>query len=442
MYGVRVLVFALAAVAAWGQFRIPPEQAKRLDLALGEALSKRTLPCDAEATRPFLDFAFRFEIGYLVHCPLKDFGGMETPIATYMRVQTASGEPAWFSQWYRIPGLPNDLRSRLNLQRDHNDVEFSGVIAAGEGDYSIDLVVVDKQHRLFHRNWKTKVYPRGVETRAPARMQPNTVTALSFPSWERTTSDRNLSRLTVLVDAAPIHFDSTRLRAWDRAFLIEALSSVLTLLPSNSVHVVAFNLDQRREFFNTDDFGPEEAKHFSAALEDLELGKISYRVLQQSRTAAGMMLELLAREAEAKQRADGVILLGPANRLNDKVPSEWVADRRPGGPPIFYLKYSPITPSRFRLPLSSLMGMREDLSTDLANLEIGNNGEFPDVIQHVAALHDGVTINLHSPAELADALRKIDHRLHAGVQSSAATSSNGQQTRARGYPNNWNSARN
>lgn len=419
MYGVRVLVFALGAVAASAQFRVPPEQSKRLDVALDEALTKQTLACDAEGTRPFLDFAFRFEIGYLVHCPLKDFGGVETPIAAYMRVQTGDSAPAWFSEWYRVPGLPNDLRTRFNLQRDRNDIEFSGVIAAGEGEYSVDLVVVDKQHRLFHATWKTKVYARGGEAKAPVSMQPNTVEALSFPAWTHNVSDKNLNRLTVLIDAAPIHTGSTRLRAWDRAFLVEALSSVLKLLPSNAVRLVAFNLDQRCEVFRTDDFNPVATRHFSDALDDLELGKVSYQVLQQSQTAGGMILDLLRREAAPERPADAVIVLGPANRLTDKIPQEWVSDWRPGGPPIFYLKYSPITPSRLRLPLSSLMGMREDMSTDLARLEIGNSGEFPDIIQHAAALHDGITINLHSPADLADALKKIERRLRPGVQPTA-----------------------
>src|SRR5579875_1296350 len=172
MHGARVLVLALVAVTASAQFRIPPEQSRRLDLSLEEALAKQTLPCDAEGTHPFLDFAFRFEIGYLVHCPLREFGGVETPIAAYLRVVPATGAPAWFGEWYRVPGLPNDLRTRFNLQRDRNDIEFSGVIAAGPGEYSLDLVVVDKQHRLFHRNWKTKVYVRGPATKAPLSIDP------------------------------------------------------------------------------------------------------------------------------------------------------------------------------------------------------------------------------------------------------------------------------
>jgi hypothetical protein len=303
--------------------------------------------------------------------------------------------------------------------RDRNDIEFSGLIAAGEGEYSVDLVVVDRKHRLFHRSWKTKVYAHGSETRAPVSIQPNTVAALTLPDWQRTASDRNLERLTVLVDAAPIHANSTRLRAWDRAFLLQALSSVLTLLPSNSVRVIAFNLDQQREVFRTDDFNPGETHSFSDALDELKLGEVPYQVLQQSQGACNMLLDLLRREIKAERPSGAIILLGPTNRLTGKIPPELVSEHGPGAPPIFYLKYSPIAPSRFHLPLASIRGMREDAGNDLANLEIGSNGEFPDIIQHAAALHDGVTMNLHSPADLADALKKIDHRLRPGIPSSA-----------------------
>lgn len=418
MFGQRVFLFASVAISAFGQARIAPEHSRRLEVTLQESIAKQTLPCDAEASRPFLDFAFRFEIGYVVHCPLKEFGGVETSIAAHMRVQAGDAPPVWFSEWYHVPGMPDDLRSRINLQHDHNDIEFSGVIAVGEGEYSVDLVVADRQHRLFHRDWKTKAFSRGADLRAPLSMQPNTIAALDIPNWSRTASERNLGRLTILVDAAPIRAGSTRLRAWDQAFLTEALSSVLTLLPSNSARVVAFNLDQQRQVFEADEFNPQETHRLSDSLRELELSKVSYEVLQQTHGAGNMLLDLLKRERQSERAADAIILLGPANRLSDKIPSESV-DRHPQGPPVFYLKYSPTTPARLRLPFSSLMGMHEDPSTDLANLELGNGGEFPDIIQHAAAIHDGLTINLHSPADLADALRRIEHRLRPGAQPSA-----------------------
>jgi hypothetical protein len=414
MCGKRAVVIALLAVPLFGQALVPAGQSRRMEVVLGEALQKQTLPCDAEQTKPFLDFAFRFEVGYVVRCPLKEFGGIETSLAAYTRVQNARNtNPLWFSEWYRVPGIPDDMRSRFNLQRDHNDVEFRGTVAVGEGEYSLDLVVADRQHRLFHRNWKAKVFARGAELRAPVSLPPNTVTAVECPDWRHTESAHNFRRLTVLVDAAPVNSGSTRLRPWDRTFLTEALSSVLTQLPSNSVRVVAFNLDQEQELFEADEFDAGETHRFSQSLEKLELGKISYDVLREAHGACNMLLDLLKRERAAKNAGDAIILLGPTNRLNDRIPPELMQDHRVGGPPVFYLKYSPISPVRFRLPFTG-MGMREDLSSDLMNVETSDNGEFPDIVQHAAALHDGVTINMHSPIDLADALKAIEHRLHPG----------------------------
>jgi hypothetical protein len=412
MYWARVVVFGLSAISASGQIRIEPEQSRRLDIALTEAREKHSLPCEAGPSHPFLDFAFRFEVGYLVRCPLKVFGGVETPIAAYARVQAGDAAPVWFSEWYRVPGIPEDVRSHVNLARDHSDIEFSGVFAAGEGEYSVDLVVVDREHRFYHKNWKTKVYARGAETRTPISLQPNTVAALGPPHWQQNASERNLSRLTVLIDAVPVHPDSTGLRAWDRAFLIEALSSVLTELPSNSIRVAAFNLDQRQRVFEADQFDFEQARRFSRALERLELGKVSYHVLQHSQAACEMLLDLLARERETQPTADAIILLGPTNRLTDKIPSEWALQRHAAGPPLFYLKYSPNVPIRIRSPFAGMMGVHPDVSADWSTLEVGNNnGEFPDIVQHAAELHGGTTINVHSPTDLADALKRIQQKL-------------------------------
>ncbi len=417
MLGKSVLLSALLSVCGFAQSYIAPEHSRRLDVALQEAFTKHNLPCDVDGSRPFLDFAFRYEIGYTVRCPLRDFGGVETTIAAYLRVQPENNAPAWFSEWYRIPGIPDDLRSRINLLRDHNDVEFSGSVAAGEGDYTMDLVVVDRQHRLFHKNWKTRVYGRGGDARAPISMQPNTVSAVSISDWTHGGKEHRLGRLTVLVDAVPINTASNRLRAWDRAFFTEALSSVLKQLPSDSVRVIAFNLDQEREVFRSDDFIPCEAQRFADSLDQLELGKISYDVLQHSQGASSMLVTLLAREVHNRPTADAVVLLGPVNRLNSRIAPEFAtAVRGSDGPPLFYVKYSPLSPTRFRLPLASMMGMREDLSGDLASMQVGgNNGDFPDIVQRATELREGLTLNVHSPADLADALKKIDRHLHASA---------------------------
>ncbi|MBV8898467.1 MAG: hypothetical protein JO051_18265 [Acidobacteriaceae bacterium] len=419
MHGGRALFLALMSVSASGQFRVAPEQSARLDFALTESLGRQTLACNAESTRPFLDFAFRFEIGYQVHCPLKEFGGVESTIAAYTRVQPVDGGTAsWFIESYRVPGIPDEVRSRINLLREHSDIQFGGVIASGEGEYAVDLVLVDRRHRLFHTNWRTKVAAHGAEMKAPLSMHANTVAALGPPDWPRTVSGRNLGRVTVMVDAAPIHAGSTRLRSWDGAFLVEALSSVLTLLPSNSVRVVAFNLDQQQEVFQADDFSVRETQRLTDALDQLELSKISYQALEQAQESCRLLMDLLEREIHREKPTDAIILLGPANRLSDRIPAEFVADRGAGAPPIFYLKYSPLVPpARFRMPLAALMSTRDDPTGDPTILEAGNHGEFPDVIQYAAAVHDGVTMNLHSPADLAEALRKIDRKLHPVVAS-------------------------
>jgi hypothetical protein len=133
-----------------------------------------------------------------------------------------------------------------------------------------------------------------------------------------------------------------------------------------------------------------------------------------------MLLEMFTRERAATPAADAIVILGPANRLTDKVPAELAADRRVPGPPIFYLKYAANSQARLPLPFSEMHGAH-DFMAQLQELGSGATpGDFPDIVQHAAALNGGITFTVHSPAELADALHRIQHRLHPAPTSPAA----------------------
>ena len=53
--------------------------------------------------RPFLDFAFRFEVGYIVNCPINQFGGKPGSIASYLRILPAGGAPVILADSYEFP---------------------------------------------------------------------------------------------------------------------------------------------------------------------------------------------------------------------------------------------------------------------------------------------------------------------------------------------------
>ncbi len=53
----------------------------RIDGPTLEKGAKRgQLTCYVDTKKPFVDFAFRFEAGYVVHCPLREFQGQASKL--------------------------------------------------------------------------------------------------------------------------------------------------------------------------------------------------------------------------------------------------------------------------------------------------------------------------------------------------------------------------
>jgi len=199
-----------------------------------------------------------------------------------------------------------------------------------------------------------------------------------------------LDRLTVLLDAAPVNPYSQKLRAWDRSFLLSALSTVMSRINCRSVRLIAFNMDQQKEFFRKEKFDQPGFSELAHAMRNLELGMVSFQVLQEKHGHAGLLSRLANLEMTDSAPSDAVIWLGPHTRFLDKPPQELLPARGGKGPQFFYLEYMPVW----------LMGR-----------------EFPDVLEYVTKALNGTNFKIHSPAELAQAVQKIALQVkHDGKQ--------------------------
>jgi hypothetical protein len=277
---IRALVgmfgLALAAVA---QVLLPPQEAGAVSRFM-DLQQKETLACQVETARPALDFAFRFEIRYVVRCPLKEFQGEAARLTAILRVQSSQGPTAIFVAPYEIPAAPVQLKSWLDLRRLRNQFEFSGAIVAGAGEYPIELVLTDGHERYFRHMWRVRAESRHDEADLTPTLKPGVVMGMRQPFWERNaTNETSPYRLTVLLDAAPVNPAGTKLRAWDRSFLLNSLYSLLRHIPAAQVRLIAFNLDQQRELFRQEELDRFTFVKLAQALGDLELGTVSKRVL-------------------------------------------------------------------------------------------------------------------------------------------------------------------
>ena len=381
------LLLLLFVTGAEGQSLLSPSASRATNRVLDEGVLGDRLACRIEPKGPFLDFGFRFESGYLVHCPVKIFGGEASEIYDLIRVTPDGGQPVILGQRSAIPAIPPEIKARVDIGKVKSEIEYSGVFAAGEGRYSVEVVVGDSKDRFIEKRWHIDVQRHHEERSAEVALPPDTVAPMSPHPWDGTFSpSRTNLRVTILLDAAPINPYALKLRAWDRAFLLDSLSSVLTKIHCNSVRLVAFNLDQQRELFRDDRFDKQGWMKLARDLRDLELGTVSFNILQNRQGWSDLLLQILNAEMTSPEPSDAVILLGPATRVSARIPSNMLPVRKASKPEFFYVDYYPYW----------LRGT-----------------EFPDTLARLTHDLGGSLLKIHSPGELAQAIKEIQTRLEA-----------------------------
>jgi len=377
-------IAALASSLANGQTRVDLKDRAQFD-SVFEQISGDPLKCEVHTVEPSVDFAFRFELRYTVECEIKQFGGVPGDLRAFLRVRPEAGEETVLGDAFAFPGAPEGFMVS-DLSHVHARLEFSGVLAAGYGQYHMELLVVDNRHRVFRHHWKAKAFPHGRENELNFSMQPNTLAPLrSAPIPLR--SGNNGGPLTVLINAAPLNPWSRKLRAWDRAFLLDSLSSLLRQLSYSSVRVVAFNLEQQQEIFRQDNFKEPDMRRLAQSLHNLELGSIAYNKLVHKFGWAELLLGLLKEETESGLRSNAVVFLGPSLRLEDKIPPELLANQKPT-PPLFCVTYYP---------------------------EIGV--ELSDSVHHLTTALKGKVFRIHSPSDLAQNLEKLQREIEGDASA-------------------------
>jgi len=373
---------------AHGQILLRNDAAAKVADALAGNLEGRKLDCDIQRVRPFLDFTFRFEAGFVLRCPVRIFDGNATEVVAYARVTSSNGESITLGDRFTTPAIPDDMRSRTNIHRLNNFFEMSGGFLLGEGEYTVEMLVADNRERFTKSRWKVKAALARGEAQVPLAIAANTASQLSGKPWDGKLADSGQGvRLTVLLNAAPRDPASTRLRAWDRTFLLDSVSSLLRQTPCESVKLVAFNLEQQRVIFRQEKFDRAGFRCLSRALRELELGTVDYEVLKRRNGWAELLTGLTKEEFHASEPSDAVIFLGPVTRLMDKISAaEWEMPA-PKSPRFFDFEYYPAWM---------------------------NGGEFPDAILHLTSAQNGTVVRIHSPSELARGIQRMIHELKPG----------------------------
>lgn len=384
MLRTSILLLSLIACPALvsfanAQLPLSPHDTQEIAPAF-DAPPAKSLNGLTESWPPSLDFALRFVSGYVVHCRVSQFDGKQTVLSSYLKV-TPQGKPSrLFGSAYRLPEIPPEMLTAAggDLHKLKNEIAFSGAVGVGEGRYTVELLVVDDQHRSCRKRWRVHAKPNHSQHDVRLAIEPLTVEALDRRAWQvLSPAKRGGLRLTILLDAAPMNPFEARLHAWDRAFLLESVYSVLRQTPYESVRLVAFNLDQQSEILRNDRFGSAGFQDLSRALARVEMASISVEALKR-RNSPEFLITLANRELATDHPSDAIIFLGPNARLDARMTTAALSMKKPTSPPFFYFEYFPWVGS-----------------------------DFPDAIQWLMKAADGKTYQIHSPAQLDQAIQKM-----------------------------------
>lgn len=201
---MRPVLFALLiASSAMGQYVVSPARAAEL---LTAHAGDRPLSCEVVPVPAQLSFSFRFQTGYVVHVPMKQYFGPGHRWGALLKITPeGSQSPIYLYSGVRLPNIP----------KTKNTGEYGGSFQVGEGRYAVDWEMFDETNRACRKSWKIVAKLAASERGLTLGLTPGTVGAISYRRWSaRDTADaRPLRRLTVLLHAAPLFpvlFDSGR----------------------------------------------------------------------------------------------------------------------------------------------------------------------------------------------------------------------------------------
>ena len=372
----KVALF-LTASSAFGQIVIERSRVPQEWQDFAPRKDEPKLKCSVSPVKPALNYSFRFQTGYVVRLPLRQYEGAAQRLFTFFRVtpEDSEREPVYFLSSAQIPKAPPTKAT----------VEFGGGYVVGEGKYRVDWVMTDESGHVCAKNWRINAKLGRKERDLPPGMAAGTVDQISLRRWTRGSrgpNDPEGHRITILMNAAPVMTRRLRLGGYDRVLLLSSLASLVERLPLRSARLVVFNLDQQREIYRTENFEPADFSRVSRALSELELGVVDYDVLKNRRGHVDLVTELIAESLE-QQRSDAVVFLGPKPRHLDKVQRSLLPERSPDHPPFFYVQFRPF-----------IVG-----------------ASYPDTLMSAVSRMKGKTYQVYSPGDFAEAILDISKAL-------------------------------
>ena len=156
-------ILLISCTAAWGQYVIDPVRGAK---AFAAHSNDHPLHCEVIPVPARLSFSFRFQTGYVVRLPLKQYIGPGHHWNILMRVTPDGGaEPFYLGSYTRLRTVP----------KTNAEGEIGGVYQVGEGRYSVDWMLADDANRACRKRWKVEAKLDAKERGLKLGMLPNKI---------------------------------------------------------------------------------------------------------------------------------------------------------------------------------------------------------------------------------------------------------------------------
>jgi len=377
--------------------------AARLDPQPGE----KSLTCEVQAIHPALNFGFRFQAGYFFGVRLGEFDGRRHRWTALTRIapEQTDSQDFYLIASGRFPPGPKQTRLRA---------QAGGSFWLGEGRYKVKWMLQDDLGRVCRKEWHMEARLGHNDRKIKLTVPPNTVAELSwkgFSNQQQSADDPAVSRLTVLLDAAPRRVrrnSPPSLTFADQLQLVGAMAELLHDIPSTSVRLVAFSLDQQKEVFRRDQFRIDDIDQVAEALNSLRLGQVDSSVLRDPGGRVRLLSGIINREISEPDPASMVILLGPEERYGDKIPVEALNNVPAAGPRFFYVqcKPAPILPTFQEFDMSRGGGSINNGQSEFVPVPSSFSAQ-SNLIQSAVKRLQGESFVVYTPGQFAKAVERI-----------------------------------
>ena len=308
------VVLLLSATTISAQVPVAIDEVARIRSALAPRAGEQPLSCEVTPLAALPNFAFLFEAGYVFHVPQAQYSESDGDWMVFTSIHPDGHPLEDMSLIHRVP------RKRAAAAGSHFDIR--GLYFLGVGSYWVESTLLDGRDRVCRKQWRVVVPASRAGRAIPSKLPPFHVAQYSPVNWPdpRNRDSAAPVRLTVLLNAAAASPRRTTIRDSDRERILGALTALLEHLPTTSVRVVAFSLEQQKEVLRIDSFGPSDMNEIAGAIAALPQATIDVNVLKNPLGHVDFLAGLIRREFQAADPSDTVIFLGPTSRYWDKLP--------------------------------------------------------------------------------------------------------------------------